>query len=320
MLSERLNSNTLQVELNWDWVPFPSVTATAKPYVSPIAELFRGGVAGDEFGVTVAQTGQHCISERFQQLLTDNNIQILKEMAVGNPEGKAWTEIGGIDEHGHNEGWKLAKSVMQEIQDITDRICQLLDAGWKEVIVVTDHGWLMLPGGFPKIELPKYLTEHRWGRCAAMKEMVATELPTLPWYWNPLVQIASPPGVGCFKAGEEYMHGGISLQELIVPRLIVKASESSGKQSRLANIKWIGLRCRVTVQDAVPGLEVDLRIRQADAASSKVDGIAPREVSEDGTVSLPIADDRDEGIEIEVVLISKDGHILHSLRTVIGGK
>jgi hypothetical protein len=153
-----------------------------------------------------------------------------------------------------------------------------------------------------------------------MKEMVATELPTLPWHWSPAVQIASPPGVGCFKAGEEYTHGGISLQELIVPRIIVKASGSSGRQSKIANVKWVGLRCRLTVEGAISEIKADLRTMQADAASSKVEGRMPREVGEDGTVSLPVADDRDEGIEVDVVLINQDGHILHSLRTVIGGK
>ena len=35
----------------------------------------------------------------------------------------------------------------------------LLDAGWQQVVVVTDHGWLYVPGGLPKVELPYYLTK-----------------------------------------------------------------------------------------------------------------------------------------------------------------
>lgn len=320
MVKEDLQSQNLQVDLNWDWAPFPSVTDTAKPYVSPIAHLFKGGEAGDEFAPTIADSGQRYNNERFCQLLVDNNIQVLKDTSLGDSTGKAWTEIGDIDEHGHNEGWKLARSTSQEIQDITDRVSNLLASGWKEVLVVTDHGWLLLPGGFAKVELPKFLVEHRWGRCASMKEMAATTLPLLPWYWNPAVSIASPPGVGCFKAGSEYVHGGISLQELVVPRIIVKATGLTGKQPKIASIKWIGLRCRVSVDEPVPGLKVDLRIRQADAASSKVEGAKPREIGIDGTVSLPVSDDRDEGIEIYVILLAQDGHILDSKRTIVGGR
>ncbi len=41
---------------------------------------------------------------------------------------------------------------------LLERIEALLGAGWREVRVVTDHGWLWLPGGLPKVDLPKYLT------------------------------------------------------------------------------------------------------------------------------------------------------------------
>lgn len=40
---------------------------------------------------------------------------------------------------------------------IGERIRDLVDAGWKQVRVVTDHGWLLVPGDMPKTELPKYL-------------------------------------------------------------------------------------------------------------------------------------------------------------------
>jgi hypothetical protein len=45
----------------------------------------------------------------------------------------------------------------------------LLDTGWQEVVVVTDHGWLLMPGGLPKVDMPKFLTSTRWGRCAALQ-------------------------------------------------------------------------------------------------------------------------------------------------------
>ena len=42
---------------------------------------------------------------------------------------------------------------MPSLLEIRDRITELLAAGWKRVRVVTDHGWLLLPGGLPKIDL-----------------------------------------------------------------------------------------------------------------------------------------------------------------------
>ena len=56
----------------------------------------------------------------------------------------------------------------------------LLLAGWRKVRVVTDHGWLLMPGGLPKTDLPAFLTESRWTRCATLKSTAATHLPTVP--------------------------------------------------------------------------------------------------------------------------------------------
>jgi hypothetical protein len=144
-------------------------------------------------------------------------------------------------------------------------------------------------------------------------------MPTAPWHWHPGVTIASPPGIGCFKAGLEFSHGGISLQELVVPRILVSQTGSAPSAARIAAVKWTGMRCRVTVDNPGPGLSVDLRSRPADKDSSRVEGHAARPLAADGTVSLPVHDPADEGSAAVVVLLGPDETLLHSLATVIGG-
>ncbi|MCH8110104.1 MAG: GDP-mannose 4,6-dehydratase [Chloroflexi bacterium] len=68
------------------------------------------------------------------------------------------------------------------------------------------------------------------------------------WHWNPLVRIAVAPGVSCFKAGQEYAHGSLSLQECLTPTLLVRASAKAVPQASIQEVKWINLRCRVTVE------------------------------------------------------------------------
>ena len=80
------------------------------------------------------------------------------------------------------------------------RIRELLDAGWKRVDVVTDHGWILLPGGMEKVELPAATTEIKKGRCARLKDGAAVDVPTVPWFWDQDVRIALAPGVTCFEA------------------------------------------------------------------------------------------------------------------------
>jgi len=319
LLVESLQSGEFDVSMDWDWVPFPAVTATAKPFVSPVAALLKGGDAADEFTTTIAASGQQLTHDRFKSLLDGNGIQLLDGLATDDPTGRGWTEAGTLDKRGHDVGWKLAKIVNDEVRDLAARVRRLIAAGWKEVLVVTDHGWLLMPGGFPKIELPKFLVDSRWGRCAAMKDTSKTDLPLVGWHWNPAVSIASPPGIGCFKAGKEYDHGGISLQELVVPRITVRPAAGAAEIAKIAGVKWVGLRCRVTIEGAVPGLKVDLRGRVAEA-KSKVEGGKPKEVSEDGTVSLAVESPDDEGTGAHVVLLSNDeGTVLASQLTTIGG-
>jgi hypothetical protein len=304
--------------LAWDWAPVPTVTATAKPQASPLAHLFKGGEAGDEFAVTIVGTGQRLTAERFAALLSQNGIEVLSGLPIGNISAKAWVEGGSLDKRGHREGWKLAKLIEQEVKDLAAQIQGLLASGWREVVVVTDHGWLLLPDGFPKIELSRHAVENRWGRCAAMRPGAPTELPLYPWHWNPAVSVASPPGIGCFVAGMEYVHGGVSAQESIIPRMTVTASAAAAVTPRLAKIKWVGLRCRVTVEGPAAGLKVDLRARAADAASTKVEGKKPKDLAPDGTVSLAVPDDREMGNPAVVVLLTADDKVIHTLPTEIG--
>ena len=105
-------------------------------------------------------------------------------MAIGSQAG-AWTEMGKIDSRGHSLGSDLVRQIETEIESIVHHIGALLSAGWRKVRVVTDHGWLLLPGGLPKFELPPYLVETKWARCAAVKGGSLPSVPTYPWFWEP---------------------------------------------------------------------------------------------------------------------------------------
>jgi hypothetical protein len=193
----------------------------------------------------------------------------------------------------------------------------LLEAGWREVRVVTDHGWLLLPGGLSKAELPEHLTEVRKGRCARLKPGATTELQTVPWSLDPQVSVAVAPGTSAFEAGKEYEHGGLSPQECVVPVLTVKPSRAVEPLSaNIENIKWIGLRCRVIVEGAPEGATVDLRSRAANPASSLA---RPKALGSKGTTSLFVEDDRREGEGILVVVLGSDGQVLAQTATMVGG-
>ena len=150
-----------------------------------------------------------------------------------------------------------------------DRIAALLQSGWSRVRVVTDHGWLLMPGGLPKVVLPPSLTATKWARCATVRGESHPEVPVLPWYWNPEVRIACPPGIGSFIAGAEYAHGGVSLQECVIPELTVERGAEVARAT-ITDIQWRGMRLRVRASASVPGLTVDLRTNAKQPGSSLV--------------------------------------------------
>ncbi len=317
LLKDRLAENGQDVTLDWDWAPLPTVTATAKPVCSPLGGSLKNGDITDEFAPNL-ENGQRVTQDRFIQALKAGGWQVLGSTDTGDPAGSAWTEAGTLDKRGHNEGWKLAHAVAGEVRDLASRIVSLLKAGWSEIHVVTDHGWLLLPQGLPKVELKAFLAEHRWGRCAAIKPAVSTPLPEFKWHWNEAVRVVTPPGVGCFKAGTEYSHGGVSLQEAVVPKLTVRVGGRASKGSRLVEAHWTGARCRIVVDGELTGLSVDVRSRVGDASTSFLAGTQAKSVGSDGAVSVFLEDDANIGREGTIVLLDASGQVIDSLLMELG--
>ncbi len=313
-LAEVLRFVDLEVEMDSHWAALPSVTPTSKPAVSPIAEEISQESDPDEFQPEL--DGDRLTIRRFRNRMEERGHQILDTEETGDPAGTAWSEIGTIDTYGHNEEWKLARRVDELMTEITARVRQLLGAGWDTVRIVTDHGWLLVPGELPKEDLPHYLAQTRWGRCATLNEGAETSHMTVGWHWNPDVRIAMAPDMRVHKRGIGYAHGGISVQECLVPRLRVQSSGEEGPSAHISSLKWLRLRCRIQVENPTSGLEVDLRTRANDPETSVAS--RPKQVKEDGTASILVPSPEKEGSEITAVLL-EDGDVIHTHSTTVGG-
>ena len=311
---QELKENQLDVEMSSRIAAIPTVTATAKPAVSPIAELLTGSSDADDFMPTVRESSKKLTTDSFRKMLKEKGYQVLKGQETGDVTKKAWTEYGEIDSYGHKHGKALAHHVKTELKSLVNRILVLLRAGYKKVIVVTDHGWLLMPTGLPKADLPHYLANSRWGRCATLKENITVDFPTQPWHYEKSTQIAFPHGISVFFAGSEYSHGGLSLQECVTPILTI-TSPKSKINAKINNYKWIGLRCRIELSGSYQGCQVDIRTRPADASSSLT---TLRKVAEDGSISLLVEDDEKIGESATIVVLNEQGQVLTKLLVEIG--
>lgn len=305
ILEEKLLTAGLAVNFGHEWAALPTVTATAKPAWMPLAAKLGGPLEGTGFQSKEKSNGKALVHARFKQLVEELGISCLESNDSGSPIGCAWTEFGSVDTIGHEQGAKLAWRIEEELTGLTQRILELIQAGWTTVKVITDHGWLLLPGGLPKAELPRHLTESRWGRCAIPGPGAQHGYPVTSWFWDSAEAVVLAPGVSCFMAGMEYAHGGLTLQEALVPSLTVSAQIGGSKAVVLKELKWSGMRLNVILEGAA-GLPVDLRSKVADAKTSVA--AAPVTAAADGQkTSLLVEDDAALGMAAFIVVIDKNG-------------
>lgn len=318
-LGERLEARGCRVRVAHRWAALPTVTPTAKPAVTPVADAISGGTLASDFTPRMADRPRPANAENLRESMRSRGYQVVDDGMFDAPAShpaKGWLETAKIDSLGHTLRAGLARQIGDELDRLTERVIALLEAGWKTVRVVTDHGWLLMPGGLPKVDLPRHLTESRWSRCAVMTAAATPDVMRAPWHWNPDQLFATPPGVACFKSSEEYSHGGLSLQECLTPDILVELDADVAIGATIRSITWRGLRCFVeaTVKGS-GGVRADLRLDRPNGVSVVV---APKPVEPDGAVSLVLADDEHERSPLALVLISDDGLILAHRTTRVG--
>lgn len=319
-LSELLTKRGYKVAGEACWAALPSVTATGKPAVSPVREFIEGGEANSDFEPSLKETGQSIKGGyHFKKLLNANGWIVLEKSESGDGNGNAWCEFGNIDHEGHERGWKLSRFITGLLLEIADRVGQLLTAGWKTLRIVTDHGWLLLPGGLPKTDLPAALVENKWGRCAVIKPGAITDERLFPWHWNPNQSFALANGISCFKEGVEYAHGGLSLQECLTLDLIVKSGAPARQESSagITDVVWKGLRCKIAVEGDFADIFFDIRMKAGNPDDSVAMNVKP--INENGIGSVVVENEDLEGNEASIVLLDKDGRLIAQEKTIIGG-
>lgn len=298
---------------------YPSVTPTGQPAVAPIAISPRGGAAFD----AADDQGRSLKGAVLRSALANSNVQFLEWDAaeVGDPTGKAWTQMNSIDSLGHSHGHALADLVDHQLDLVAERVRALLDAAWWKVVIITDHGFL-LPGlAAQKVTMPLQVTEgdaSRKPRVARLKATAARpDFPILPWTWDSSVDMASAPGSAAFEAGRLYEHGGLSLQECVIPVVTVTRGDALTAPVQIEAVRWTGQRCRIDYGPADAQIVAEVRLRPADA-SSVVGG--PRSPAEPGEVKVLVDEEEaPAGGTAWVVLLDEKGEVLAQTQTSVGG-
>lgn len=140
-----------------------------------------------------------------------------------------------LDEQGHKVPEQLPLLARQMAGNLA-RVVELLhDAGIDTVHLATDHGFLLLPPeevaalGTPTVPVAQVLKrEPRW---AALKADAPTqEVIRLPSpFLRPPNVLGLARGVRTLVQPEPYLHGGLSLQECVIPHIVSRAMFRAAK-------------------------------------------------------------------------------------------
>lgn len=317
-LAERLEARGFRVQVAYRWAALPTVTATAKPAVTPVTGDIVGGELPADFAPRFASSGRPADAAALRAVIGAAGFQVLGEASADRPaeaETRGWVETGMLDHRGHDLQDDLPGHIEPELDRLVERIRGLLATGWKYVRVVTDHGWLLVPGGLPPVDLPRYLTESRWKRCAIIAGQSQVDMTTVPWHWNPAERFATAPGIACFNASPSYAHGGLSIQECLIPDLTVERAGPSLPEASIESITWRGMRCFIEAKSTGGRVMADLRLDRAHGPSVAA---SAKPLGDDGTASLVVADDAHEDANLVLVLIDEAGNILAQATTRVG--
>ncbi|MCT2183306.1 BREX-1 system phosphatase PglZ type B [Brevibacterium casei] len=298
---------------------FPSVTPTGQPAVAPIKVSLAGGTAFD----AADDQGRSVKGAVLRSALAGAGVQFLDwdTAQVGDPAGTAWTQTNMIDSLGHSHGHQMADLIDRHLDLIAERVRALLDAGWRKVVLVTDHGFLLPGQTAQKVNLPMQVTEGeaaRKPRVARLKAAAARpDFPILPWTWDSSVDMVSAPGAAAFESGCLYEHGGLSLQECVIPVITVTRGDSVAVPVQIEAVRWTGQRCRIDYVPVEAEVVAEVRLRPADA-SSAVGG--PKSPTEPGEVKVLVDEEQaPAGANAWVVLLEPNGGVLAQAQTTVGG-
>ena len=143
----------------------------------------------------------------------------------------------GLDDKGHSpDAAGLPLMAQQYTKRIARAVERLHREGFSRVDVVTDHGFIFAPpdliDGLGRPSLPPVQAVSKQARYAVLAEGAkAQQLVRRALPFDDRVQLGFPRGLRTLMKAGPYAHGGISLQECVIPHLISRREAAVARLS-----------------------------------------------------------------------------------------
>ena len=271
------------VELKEELDKNPTWTNTIQPMLSTVPSYTALGMASllpnksikYENG-NILVDGKQCKStEDRQKILQEYNpdalavqfdyINSLKQSELRSlTKGKNLVYIyhNQIDARGDNASTEneVFAASQEAIDEITKLTARLIDsANFTRVIITADHGYIYKKGSLDdssKVDLNEvsaFYKNRRFLLTNDETDISGTKCLSLDYIDNDDVYVTVPKGVDIFKlkgSGLNYVHGGLSLEEVIIPMIEVK-SKRGGKYQRTVALQLISSNNKITNYDTM---------------------------------------------------------------------
>ena len=151
-----------------------------------------------------------------------------------------------IDEFGEKVSLKEARRFMTHmLGDLKIAVSHLARLGYSRLVIVSDHGHMLLPEIHPS-DVTTHSPSGEWGwskRRFRLGRMVQEQRGTRVFnagylgIRGDLPDLVLPDGFGLYAYGSGYFHGGLSLQEAIIPVITVNVQQKPSEQAGTQEIK-----------------------------------------------------------------------------------
>jgi hypothetical protein len=271
---ERQLAEDGQVHLQVALANLPSVTSVGMASLLPGAgqqlRLSNNAqsmvpVLGDQLMETVAQR-MNVLKQRYGQRFEEVR---LEEFVRGRADFSAEADLVvlravEIDSHFENHPDTAPGEITHALKRVRVAVNLLKQRGFHEVVIATDHGFFMNTHAGPGDVCPKplgnWLTVH--DRCALgdgagdnNHVVVSTERMGIR---GDFAKIAVPTTLAAYRAGLLYFHGGLSLQECVVPVITMQLKASTQPSVHQATISMTYRNGAKSITTRVPVIELSV--------------------------------------------------------------
>lgn len=272
------------IEMQPSLVQLPSVTpvgmASLLPGADDLLRLEKGedGLAPKLDGKPVATVAQRmeAFRRRYGQRFTEMRLEdfVRNKGAEIDPETDLLVlRSVEIDSHFENHPETAPAEITNALKRIRMAVNRLVEHGFHEVVIATDHGFYMNThagaGDVASKPHGDWLIVH--DRCAlgdgsADDHHLVMEAERLGIRSNAM-RLAAPLTMAPYKAGLQYFHGGLSLQECVVPviRMQLRSHEQPSVKRASVTIGYKQGATRITTLVPV----IDVAVEAADMFSSE---------------------------------------------------